>query len=562
MNIYFKIASIIIFLYGNGFAQLLLNDDFQFQKDQWYWRSDGNQDIPKVNNGLLHLKLVNAIDTEYCNTEIYNKDEIYLPGTQVRMRVKASQAHFGSRGWGFWDGKLDLYSLIFDYDVAWVMQQNSQIPGSEYNWFLFGVDGDTLTRRSTYNLNNIIDETKWHTYKIVWDINKVTLFIDNNFHYEAYTHLPNEKMRVDIWADNRVINLDNPLDQWHTNSNLSEIFVDFVEVSGLNGPAISRVKKGSIVYWESPNTYPDGMKNHLWKTISINSESESEAIIFITGAAEKYPDDDDDIKLIVNGHDYQWDTDYSINGDTLNGNSRSIILPINFSSGVNNIDLITDITPFIKDIIILNKPNGKFIFSNHFNETNTKNNELWKTVDFNLQDEKEITILISGVANIGEGLRFELDNNQYGWDNDNSILGDSLKGSPNTVAISKVLTAGNHKLNIFGKGDAKLLSVAAYSAEEVTNIEKTNLDNNFSLSIYPNPFNNSTKINYSISQTSSIKLNIYNLLGKKVATLIDKTQSAGNYTINWHAKNVSSGIYFCIFESENYTNTQKILLLK
>ena len=79
-------------------AQLLLHDDFQYKSDHWFWRGDGNQSIPTVRDGLLHLQLKNAIDTLYCNTEIYNPNEPYGPGTQVRIRLKNSEIHTGSRG--------------------------------------------------------------------------------------------------------------------------------------------------------------------------------------------------------------------------------------------------------------------------------------------------------------------------------------------------------------------------------------------------------------------------------------------------------------------------------
>ena len=92
---------------------------------------------PSVKDGLLELKLLNAVDSFYCNTEIYDPTEPYLPGTQVRVRLKCSEIHTGSRGWGFWDGDLDIPSLLFDYDVAWVMQQGSDFNSSDYQLVSF-----------------------------------------------------------------------------------------------------------------------------------------------------------------------------------------------------------------------------------------------------------------------------------------------------------------------------------------------------------------------------------------------------------------------------------------
>ncbi len=122
-KIIYLCSVLMIFLHLQLLAQLILEDDFQNKNEYWYWRSDGNQYKPTVQNGLLTFKLLNAVNSEYCNTEIYNPTKPYGPGTQVRIRLKASPIHNGSRGWGFWDGSLS--SVAFDFDVAWVMQQGS-----------------------------------------------------------------------------------------------------------------------------------------------------------------------------------------------------------------------------------------------------------------------------------------------------------------------------------------------------------------------------------------------------------------------------------------------------
>jgi len=209
----FPINIILYLLIFNisSIAQVILLDDFQSRSEYWYWRSDGNQTPPKVEYGLLHLQLLNAVDSLYCNTEIYDPTTPYSSGTQVRIRLKATDIHYGSRGWGFWDGHLDINSLVFDYDVAWVMQQASHQVSSDYNWFLFGVDGNLLTNRKTFELSGFVDETKWHTYNIIWNTNSVDFFIDGDFLFTTNENLPDENMRVDIWIDNRVIPINNPI---------------------------------------------------------------------------------------------------------------------------------------------------------------------------------------------------------------------------------------------------------------------------------------------------------------------------------------------------------------
>jgi hypothetical protein len=65
----------------------------------------------------------------------------------------------------------------------------------------------------------------------------------------------------------------------------------------------------------------------------------------------------------------------------------------------------------------------------------------------------------------------------------------------------------------------------------------------FSIGNYPNPFNPSTKINYSIPTESAINLVIYNILGQKIEELRNDIQQPGNYEVNWNASNHPSGIY-------------------
>ena len=94
------------------------------------------------------------------------------------------------------------------------------------------------------------------------------------------------------------------------------------------------------------------------------------------------------------------------------------------------------------------------------------------------------------------------------------------------------------------------------------------LPNAFTLSQnYPNPFNPRTTIEYSLPVRSHVNISIYNILGRKIITLIDATKAAGKYSIGWDGatydgKPVSSGLYFYRLETDNYSEVKKMLLLK
>ncbi|MCK5051406.1 MAG: T9SS type A sorting domain-containing protein [Candidatus Cloacimonetes bacterium] len=84
---------------------------------------------------------------------------------------------------------------------------------------------------------------------------------------------------------------------------------------------------------------------------------------------------------------------------------------------------------------------------------------------------------------------------------------------------------------------------------------------------YPNPFNPVTSISYSIVETGNVELEIYNLRGQLVKTLVNDVKEAGEYTAIWNGtdntnKSVSSGVYFYKMKSGNYTATKKMILMK
>jgi hypothetical protein len=79
---------------------------------------------------------------------------------------------------------------------------------------------------------------------------------------------------------------------------------------------------------------------------------------------------------------------------------------------------------------------------------------------------------------------------------------------------------------------------------------------------YPNPFNPSSKIEYEIAEASAVKLIIYDALGRKVKTLVDRRQNPGRYQVNFNAEGLASGVYFYRLISGDFTQTRKMLLLR
>lgn len=79
---------------------------------------------------------------------------------------------------------------------------------------------------------------------------------------------------------------------------------------------------------------------------------------------------------------------------------------------------------------------------------------------------------------------------------------------------------------------------------------------------YPNPFNPSTKINFSIPQSSHVSLIIYDILGKEVKVVVNENLIPGEYEADFEANGLPSGIYYYILKTDNYRSVKKMILLK
>jgi len=79
---------------------------------------------------------------------------------------------------------------------------------------------------------------------------------------------------------------------------------------------------------------------------------------------------------------------------------------------------------------------------------------------------------------------------------------------------------------------------------------------------YPNPFNPSTTIRYQLPVASEVKLEVYDVLGKKVATLVSERQAAGYYQYVWNANGLTSGVYFYRLQAGGFVETKKMMLVK
>lgn len=104
-----------------------------------------------------------------------------------------------------------------------------------------------------------------------------------------------------------------------------------------------------------------------------------------------------------------------------------------------------------------------------------------------------------------------------------------------------------------------LLSTVATSVEETDD----GSPDAFSLAQnYPNPFNPTTTISFSIPSPNHVRLEVFDLLGRKVATLVNALKPAGQHSVEFNAGNLPSGLYVYRLQAGSFTDMKRMLFLK
>jgi Kelch motif. len=124
----------------------------------------------------------------------------------------------------------------------------------------------------------------------------------------------------------------------------------------------------------------------------------------------------------------------------------------------------------------------------------------------------------------------------------------------------------NNTIYVFGGTDESnkvIFDIEKYKPTISTAATEKNIVTNYQLNQnYPNPFNPSTTIRYSVANNTKVTLEVYDILGRRVAELVDKNQPAGLYEVQFNGSRLASGVYMVYFKAGNYTKAHKIMLLK
>lgn len=217
----------------------------------------------------------------------------------------------------------------------------------------------------------------------------------------------------------------------------------------------------------------------------------------------------------------------------------------------------------------------------YFDGDNSKNigdnHSIYDSNDFQLRIE--IDGNLSGDNDRLEPYQYGFNETDDGWDmefafrmedigitpDDNYLFGFEVQKDDNDdINRSSIVKwwAGGHEswINPSVFGTAKLVDRFATSISKDKNTGDVTFFNLYQN--YPNPFNSQTKISYSISKPEFVTLKIYNVAGKEIKTLVNEFKSASNYSLNYNAIGLSSGIYFYkLTVGNNYTKANKMLLI-
>jgi len=161
--------------------------------------------------------------------------------------------------------------------------------------------------------------------------------------------------------------------------------------------------------------------------------------------------------------------------------------------------------------------------------------------------------LFMGTTN---GFVYRTTNSGVNWNNIST-------GLP-TTHINKMFILNNYMFLGTGLGNDNSGVFKGLASGIVTSFNpQSEAINTYSLSQnYPNPWNPTTTIKYSIPKSGLVTLKVYDITGKGIATLLNENQSPGTYSIDFQGAELSSGIYFYRLQAGNYSDTKQMILIK
>ncbi len=505
----------------------LQRDDFDSTALQSWWKvniapENSTKHQLNINNGYLKADLTDPLDgasggrlTSYSGMEnvgfasttyqIYDKSMLL----DVTIRVRTLNAlPVGSRGWGTW--RSEGLPITINQSV-WFMEQTAD---SDSTWAADETWWRARTERGVDDRNDKhteldaapyqIDNTQWHTYRIVrYPKDSIPVYyrqyVDGILVQEVSDSdftpvgIINEDYEFHCWNDNLVyhfidrtpLGLPDTIEVFYNGwLGTSSFLVDFVEIrkNGYDPSyAVAPTDDSDFLRLRSyESEIDDGISDGLWKSYAFDTFGGNTYVI-ITAKAETYDgyQDDDNLKVVIDGTDYGYDNAQSWNGDVDNGLPKTLVFNPVLSAGTHSVELYSQTTPILYDVNVLSATDGALVLDQTLNETapSGSSNYLWKEFTFNC-DAGPIAVYVSASADHEPGwdylnadidstdddeLRLELDTTDFGWAGDNGFEGNRLHGDVKTVLIKDTVSAGSHTLRLYANETPTVYRVIVFA---------------------------------------------------------------------------------------------------
>jgi len=348
-------------------------------------------------------------------------------------------------------------------------------------------------------------------------------------------HPFNENYQIIIDDELSIITVNSGV-TWQEKSPVPDSDWDYALMSTVDPPIIFAWDRGSYQLFRTQDMCD------TWETLSIPQGNIEFVRLSTNNSSVVFLNDNNTIYK-----SYNMGTDWSPISFPENISQTPIgpFIPLNTSDTQFYFGYNTDIWQYS---VIKSTDNSKNFTINHCNFPES----IYSVDDvvFNPSNENEMFGLYSGslIASGNCGVDWQLLNNPLG-------VGNSIESIYYYPANYDTLITETEEG--WFKGDiSSILSVI--DEEQSNNLpNQTKLLNN-----YPNPFNPVTTISFKLPKYVFVNLSIYNLAGQLVETLVNEQKNAGYYSVEWNAKNVSSGIYFYRIDAGEFSSVKKCLIVK
>jgi hypothetical protein len=187
-----------------------------------------------------------------------------------------------------------------------------------------------------------------------------------------------------------------------------------------------------------------------------------------------------------------------------------------------------------------------------------------------LRGEQSSTVVLSGEVNpngLSTAAWFEWgQTTEYDRSTVRTLVGEgfSTVGFESQISDLTANTTYHYRLVAANPADTVFGIDQVFHTSEVTGLRDSEIPSGgFSLEKnYPNPFNPSTVISYSLSVPEHVTLKIYDLHGRVIATLVDRLNQPGRYQVEWKAQGFVTGVYQCRYQAGMFIRTEKLLFMK